>query len=57
MEWLDKAIFHASGGRPSDIAALEKRRTFVEFMSILNNHLEITRKKNAEIEKQNKQNS
>ena len=57
VDYIDKLVYHTCDGKPSDIEALEKRRTFVEFLSIINNHLEKLRIRNTEQEKQNQLNS
>jgi hypothetical protein len=46
-------VYYASDGNPAGIEALENRRTFVDFMDVLNNHLE----RMDLLEEQNKKNA
>lgn len=54
---MDLLVYHASDGSPANIQALENRPTFIDFLSILNNHLEKVAKINAQNDKINQQNS
>lgn len=54
IEYIDKLIYHSCSGDAAQIAALENKKTFIEFLSFLNNYLEKVKRLNAENEKLNK---
>lgn len=57
MQWVDDAEYHASKGDPAGIKALRENKTFVKYLSIINNHMEGVRIRNKAVDEQNKTNS
>lgn len=43
VEYIDKVINYSCDGRAADIQALESKKTYIEFLSFLNTHLERVR--------------
>jgi hypothetical protein len=53
---MDDLIYHTCDGRPSDIKALESTKTYIEFLSIINNHLKRVKRAIEEAERFKKEN-
>ena len=54
-EYIDKLIYNTCGGDVTAIEALEGRKTYIEFLSVVNNYLEKTRLQIEANEKLNKE--
>ena len=54
IEYVDKLVYHSCSGDAAQISALEKKETFIEFLSFCNNYLEKVKRLNAENDKLNK---
>ena len=53
IEYIDKLVYNACSGDAAQITALEKKETFIEFLSFCNNYLEKVDRINKQNEKLN----